>query len=162
MAPPKIALEIEYHLEGQPDIAAEKERFCRAASWICERVGLKSLTASIAIVDDPTIHRINRDHLNHDWPTDVISFVFDANDDSVNGEVIASYDTAARLAVKAGWATEDELLLYVAHGLLHLAGFDDIEEQDRQKMRSAEMDLLTDLGIQGSETYLKTWHQISY
>ncbi|MFN3190965.1 MAG: rRNA maturation RNase YbeY [Aureliella sp.] len=162
MASPKIDLEIEYHLEESSELQDDSERILQAAAWICAHAELRTLTASIAIVDDSTIHRINREHLNHDWPTDVISFVFDADDHSVNGEVIASYDTAVRLAAQAGWPTSDELLLYIAHGLLHLVGFDDIDEEDRLKMRNAEMRLLTDLGIQGSEEYLKKWHQISY
>ena len=154
-----LDLEIEYHVSADTDDSA---RYHQAAAWIVERFQLKSITASISIVDDPTIHRLNREHLDHDWPTDVISFVFDNEDGQIDGEIIASIDTAARLAQKAAWPTEDELLLYVIHGLLHLAGLDDINPEDRDKMRQAERDCLIALAVPTAQNYLDRWDSISY
>ena len=107
-----IDLDIEYHVDAvEPDEA----RIQQAAKWVADYFQLSKLSASISIVDDPTIHRINRDHLQHDWPTDVISFVFENEDSRVDGEIIASFDTATRVAAQAGWSPADELLLYVIH-----------------------------------------------
>jgi len=157
--PNMIDLEIEYHVPSPTDDSA---RFHQAAEWISNRFKLKSLTASISIVDDPTIHRLNREHLDHDWPTDVISFVFDNEDDEIDGEIIASIDTAARLAQQAAWTTDDELLLYIVHGLLHFAGLDDINPKDRDEMRQAEQDCLLALAIPTAQNYLARWDSISY
>lgn len=154
-----IDLEIEYHVSTDTDDSA---RYHRAAEWIVARFKLRSLTASISIVDDPTIHRLNREHLDHDWPTDVISFVFDNEGGEVDGEIIASIDTAARLAQQAAWPAKDELLLYIIHGLLHLAGLDDIAAEDRQKMRQAERDCLLALEVPAAGNYLDRWESISY
>ena len=156
---PEIELDVSYHVADASD---DSERFRSAAIWVCERYGLASLSASISIVDDPTIHELNRTHLDHDWPTDVISFVFENVNGAVDGEIIASVDTAAKLALKAGWTTSDELLLYVVHGLLHLAGLDDIEEEDRRIMRQAEQACLLDLGIDLASQHLRNWDDISY
>lgn len=95
---------------------------------------------SIAIVDDPTIHELNARYLQHDFETDVLSFLFERDVDAgyVSGEVIASADTANRLARELGGSYEDELLLYVIHGLLHLIGYDDKQVDDRQTMRLKE------------------------
>ena len=95
---------------------------------------------------------------------DVISFVFEVDEEAgrVEGEIIASADTAARLAPDAQWRTEDELLLYVVHGLLHLAGLDDIEPEDQAEMRAAERDCLLALGVAGAERHLDRWHDVSY
>lgn len=154
-----IDLEIEYHV---PSATKDDARFHQAAKWIADRFKLKSLTASISIVDDPTIHRLNREHLDHDWPTDVISFVFDNDRGNVDGEIIASIDTAARLAQQAAWPTADELLLYIIHGLLHLAGLDDITPEDRQQMRQTEQDCLLGLNIPAAHNHLARWNSISY
>ena len=154
-----IELEIEYHV---PAAMADDGRYHQAAQWIAERYRLKSLAASISIVDDPAIHRLNREHLDHDWPTDVISFVFENDAGNVDGEIIASRDTAARLALQAGWPTADELLLYVIHGLLHLAGLDDISPEDRLAMRSAEHACLVALAVPAAAHYLERWNSISY
>ncbi len=95
---------------------------------------------SIAIVDDPTIHELNREYLQHDYETDVLSFVFEQRSDDrfLSGEIIVSADTAARMAGEHGIGTIDELLLYVVHGALHLAGLDDKDESSRSKMRAEE------------------------
>ncbi len=154
-----IDLEIEYHTPSSID---DSPRYHQAAEWILNHFKLKSLTASISIVDDPTIHRLNREHLDHDWPTDVISFVFDIDDGHIDGEIIASIDTAARLAQKANWPISDELLLYIIHGLLHLAGLDDIESADRVIMRKTEQDCLLALAVPAAQNYLDRWDNISY
>lgn len=154
-----IDLEIEYHASSPVD---DSPRFHQAADWIAERFNLNSLTASISIVDDPTIHRLNREHLDHDWPTDVISFVFESENGNIDGEIIASIDTASRLAQQAAWPTADELLLYIIHGLLHLAGLDDINPDDCQQMREYERDCLLALAVRTAENYLDRWDSISY
>ena len=154
-----IDLEIQYHVQSS---VQDDARYHQAAKWIADRFKLKSLTASISVVDDPTIHRLNREHLDHDWPTDVISFVFENEGGKVDGEIIASIDTAARLAQQAGWPTADELLLYIIHGLLHLAGLDDINEEDRAVMRVAERDCLVALAVPAAAHYLERWNSISY
>jgi probable rRNA maturation factor len=115
---------------------------------------------SIALVDDPTIHRTNRDHLDHDYPTDVISFLFEeeqeveptdtalrASGKRIEGEIIASGDTAARDAVKYGWSAENELTLYLVHGLLHLCGYDDLTDEELVLMRSREEAILSRWGL---------------
>ncbi len=144
----------------------DTRRFRAAAAWIAQRLHLGGMTISVSLVDDVTIRELNREQLGHDWATDVISFVFDtelrAGEKFVDGEVIASYDTAQRLAEAAGWTTEDELLLYVIHGMLHIAGLDDISESDRSLMRMTEQECLTELGVSGAAEYLQRWERVSY
>jgi probable rRNA maturation factor len=102
---------------------------------------------SIAIVDDATMHQLNRKYLEHDYPTDVLSFVLEREANRLEGEVVVSHDTAANCAVRYGWPADDELLLYVVHGMLHLVGFDDATPEDRAKMRSAEARYLAQVGL---------------
>lgn len=112
---------------------------------------------SVAAVDDPTIHGVNREFLEHDYPTDVISFPLndpDSEDGKVDGEIIVSTDTAAAEAHRLaflGWGAAEEFLLYVVHGALHLAGFDDHAEDDLREMRAAEVAVLAKIGIVAPE-----------
>ncbi|MCM2369409.1 rRNA maturation RNase YbeY [Aporhodopirellula aestuarii] len=92
----------------------------------------------VRVTDDPTIHEINREFLQHDYPTDVISFPYELQPPVVEGELVVSIDTAASEAVDVGWSVAEELLLYVIHGTLHLVGFDDTDEETRKEMREAE------------------------
>lgn len=103
---------------------------------------------SVAIVDDPTIHQLNVRFLQHDYPTDVLSFVLSEPDQPLVGEIIVSADTAAREALAYGWKLADELLLYVIHGTLHLVGHDDHEPRDRQRMRRQERRQLKSFGLE--------------
>jgi probable rRNA maturation factor len=102
---------------------------------------------SVAIVDDPTIHELNRQYLQHDYPTDVLSFTLESDPPRLVGEIIASVDTAAELAVEAGWSAAEELVLYIVHGMLHLAGYEDKTPDAGAKMRAAELAVLRRLGI---------------
>ena len=68
----------------------------------------------------------------------MISFVLDQGDDSLTGQLIVSTDTAERVAQEISSTMASELALYVAHGTLHLVGFDDLEEQLASEMRMAE------------------------
>jgi probable rRNA maturation factor len=163
MQEPAISLEVEYHLEdSQTQLREDRQRFLQAAEWVCRRYAIESLTVSLAIVSDKEIHRLNREHLQHDWPTDVISFVFEHTETHIEGEIIASYETAQRLAEKADWPAEDELLLYVVHGFLHLVGLDDIEESDRHQMRICEKECLLHFDIPGAEFHLERWKDVTY
>lgn len=158
-----IELEIGFHLStlGEPLESQLTARFHHAAQWIANRFALERLTVSISIVDDPTIHRLNREHLEHDWPTDVISFAFEPGPQA-SGEVIASWDTAERLSETAGWQPTDEVVLYVLHGMLHIVGLDDIDPEARTQMRQIEFEYLRDAGVEGFESYLQRFDDVSY
>ena len=87
-------------------------------------------------------------HLQHDYPTDVLSFVFSQERGFLEGEIVASADYAASEALLHGWERENELLLYVVHGALHLAGFDDTSPQLAQTMQAMERQVLAAFELQ--------------
>jgi probable rRNA maturation factor len=109
--------------------------------------GHRRASISIALVDQASIHAINREHLGHDWPTDVISFPLSGPEDQeLAGELIVSAEMAAETAAGIGIDPRDELALYVVHGLLHLCGYDDLTEADAAEMRRREGELLAACG----------------
>lgn len=92
-------------------------------------LGRKNL--SIAFVTNAAIRRINRRFLNHDFATDVLSFPLGTD---LVGELVISAEYAAGEAAKRRIPVEEELLRYVAHGILHLLGYDDHRPADRRRM----------------------------
>jgi len=124
-------------------------RLKRAVRSVLHAAGIRSAEISIAIVDDPRMHALNRQYLDHDYPTDVLSFVLEHDETagSLEGEIIVSADYAAREATRYGWTTDDELLLYVIHGCLHLVGHDDQTPEGQAAMREAEAKHLAFFGL---------------
>ena len=125
------------------------ERLISAVDMILEDHGIQESEISIAIVDDPTIRQFNNNYLGHDYETDVISFVLEHDQDRhyLTGQLIVSAETAETVALEIGVPMEDELLLYVVHGTLHLVGLDDKQPSLAHEMRSAEQDYLHRLGV---------------
>ncbi len=109
--------------------------------------GRRRVSISIALVDQAAIHAVNREHLGHDWPTDVISFdLSEPGDPVLAGELVVSAEMAATTAGDLGIEPGDELALYVVHGLLHLCGYDDLTETAAAGMRRREDELLRAVG----------------
>ncbi len=112
---------------------------------------------SLHLVGDQTIQQLNREHRHEDSVTDVLSFpLHDPNgmqfvlppDHAVNlGDVVLSYPRVLAQADELGHAPERELGYLVAHGVLHLLGFDHEEELERRLMRAREEEALAPLGF---------------
>lgn len=84
---------------------------------------------SIVLASDAQIQEINRDYLQRDKPTNVISFAMQEGEDAglqtgLLGDVVISVETAARDAAEVGAPFESELYFLLLHGILHLLGFD--------------------------------------
>ncbi|MEM9409813.1 MAG: rRNA maturation RNase YbeY [Planctomycetota bacterium] len=142
--PLSVEINIQHHSDASEDeIRQVVFQILNDNSWEFGEV-------SVAIVDDATIHQLNRQFLDHDYETDVLSFVIDQDPDChmLNGEIIVSSDTASRVAKEEGVSTKHELLLYIIHGALHLAGFDDKDPAKRELMRLAESKYTSQFGIQ--------------
>jgi probable rRNA maturation factor len=117
----------------------------KAARLVLRGEQVQSADLSIAIVDDQMIQQLNRQYLEHDYPTDVLSFPLDRQATCVEGEIIVSAQTAIRESSQYGWSAEKELLLYVVHGALHLLGYDDQSADQSQMMRAKEREYLAQL-----------------
>jgi probable rRNA maturation factor len=115
---------------------------------VLEGEGVGEAKVSLAFVDNETIHGLNKRFLNHDEPTDVITFPLSApGAKKLEGEVVIGVEVALRQAAERSHAVEDELCLYVIHGLLHLVGYDDIKPKDAAEMRKKERHYLKALGM---------------
>jgi probable rRNA maturation factor len=128
-----------------------------------ELAGLHDVPGGVCVsfLSPAGIERVNEDFLGHHGPTDVISFdyraeddpgfaeetdVFDASDDAdPSVELIVCPAVAYEQAVKRGLPYAEEVALYVAHGLLHAAGYDDLNPKAKRVMRRAEKRVMAGL-----------------
>lgn len=94
------------------------------------RRGVGRAEVSVALLDDASIQRMNRDHLSHDRPTDVISFgLWETGAPVVVGDIYIGWEEAGRQAEAHGVAFEEELVRLAVHGTLHVTGMDHPEVQ---------------------------------
>ena len=119
-----------------------------AALAVLEGEGVREAAVTLAVVDDAHIHRLNKQFLQHDEPTDVLTFPYsDANAKTLEGEVAIGYEVAKEYAADRGHDANLELLLYVIHGCLHLCGYDDTDDDSSAEMRTKEREYLKKLGL---------------
>jgi probable rRNA maturation factor len=137
--------------DQQTALPVDRRLLRRAVRMLLADHGVGQAEISLAVVDDAAIRRVNRQYLGHDRATDVISFLLERGADALVGEVIASAETAHRVAPRYGWPAREELLLYVVHGTLHLVGHDDRTAAQRAAMRARESDCLARLGVRRDE-----------
>lgn len=134
--------------DEQDTHVVDYDRLIAAVTLILKDAGYSAGEISLAIVDDAAMHELNRQYLEHDYPTDVLSFVLEEDEQRLDGQLIVSADYAAREAPAFGWSLNDELLLYTIHGTLHLVGYDDLEPELKAAMRERETHYLAQFGLQ--------------
>ena len=128
---PEIEVEIS-NTQGQLRVdAARLETLVRI---VLAAEARSRASISIALVDNAAIHAVNRTHLGHDWPTDVISFPFSAADDPVlTGEVVVSAEMACDQRARDRCRAPAMSLPSTSFmGCLHLCGYDDLDDRRRR------------------------------
>ncbi len=134
-------------------LPVDEDMLTRAAE-VAARVGLSAPDSpaegppdavSIAIVDDQRIRRVNQSYRGTDATTDVIAFEAEDEPDRRSGEVIVSADTARRQAEEYGHSLSTEMCLLVAHGVLHVLGYEDYDADARARMDALQQQILDTL-----------------
>src|SRR6516164_9764949 len=132
----------------QEIVPIDRARMRQTVRTVLEGEGVANYEISLAFVDNPTIHRLNERYLQHDEPTDVLSFpLSEPSAAKLACELVLGVEVAAEQAGARGHDVQAELALYVIHGLLHLCGHDDHETADAARMRDQERSYLRLLGL---------------
>ena len=132
----------------QEVVSIDRARMRETVRTVLEGEEVADYEISLAFVDNPTIHRLNQRYLQHDEPTDVLSFPLgEAKASKLSGELVLGVEVAVEQAGARGHDVQAELMLYVIHGLLHLCGHDDHDDADRAAMRQRERYYLRQLGL---------------
>ncbi len=128
---------ITYNAEGvkMPDIKKrDTNKWIRA---VAATYGRKVGEIGYLFCDDEKILEVNREYLQHDYYTDIITFDYD-EDDVINGDLVISLDTVRTNAEQFGKAYDEELHRVIIHGILHLCGINDKGPGEREIMEAAE------------------------
>lgn len=109
-------------------------------AWIkqvAQSYGKKVGDIGYMFVDDEKILEVNREYLQHDYYTDIITFDY-CEDDELNGDLVISLETVRTNAELFGKTYEEELYRVIIHGVLHLIGINDKGPGEREIMEAAE------------------------
>lgn len=141
-APPVVRIATR----GGPFEGVNRPTIKNRATKMMESLGLGGVELSIAFVKDDEIHTLNREYRSKDKPTDVLSFPMKEGratwtDGELLGDVIISVDTARRQAKKRRRPLLDETTMLLAHGLLHLLGYDHETDDEEREMTAKTRDL---------------------
>lgn len=132
----------------QETVPIDRGRMREVARAVLDGEACADAEISLAFVDNATIHRLNKQFLGHDEPTDVLSFPLSGpGAKKLSGELVISAEVAKAQAEERGHDVQAELALYVIHGLLHLCDYDDHTEGGAAEMRAKEREYLGRLGL---------------
>ena len=134
---------------GKSELRAAAESFAERSG---ARIGVPFRAVTVILQDDAFSAEVHEAINGAKGPTDVITQRYDAmpgESEGVYGELYVNTDQALRVAPKRrGWSPAKELLLYVAHGMDHLSGADDLKPRDYDRMRRRELGWLKELSEQ--------------
>lgn len=143
---------IEIFNEYKGDVT-DLETFKSFINFSADKLGLKNVMFNVIIIDDERIHKINKEYRNIDRPTDVITFALeddkqiDTPEVRVLGDIYISYDKVISQSKEYGHSKKRELCFLGVHGLLHLLGYDHMNEKDEIVMFGLQKELLEEYGI---------------
>ncbi len=116
---------------------------------------IPEISVSVLICDDEEIHELNRQYRDIDRPTDVLSFPMYDDEGNLDpdelGDIVISLQRAKLQAEEYGHSIERELAFLTAHSMLHLFGYDHIEEDEQKEMFAKQEEILKKLGLTRGE-----------
>ncbi|MEE0910309.1 MAG: rRNA maturation RNase YbeY, partial [Bacteroidales bacterium] len=129
-----FSLETKYNLKSRTLIK-------KWLKQIIENKGYKLGTLSYILCDDDYLLEINKQYLQHEFYTDIITFDYVENG-VINGDIFISVDRVKENATSFGVSEREELMRVFAHGVLHLSGLKDATSEEASQMRKAENESL--------------------
>jgi probable rRNA maturation factor len=131
--------QVRRNAPGSPTIAVKHIRML--ADAMLESLDLQNAELSVLLTNDKHIQELNREHRSKDRPTDVLSFGVERdlaaqpfNAPNLLGDIVISLDTAARQAMSRRRPLAAEIRWLLAHGILHLMGFDHATAAQKKRM----------------------------
>ena len=124
------------------DSSVNKRVVHKIISSLTKEFSLSISFLSISFVNSKTLREINKEYLNHDYETDVITFNYSKKRRQIDGEILISFEEAKRNAKKYDVTYGKELCRLVIHGMLHLLNFDDNNKENKKIMKRMENKLI--------------------
>ena len=151
-----MEIEIRQEPEELAVSAEDMEAVRRAVLTVGRLYGAENAEVSVTLTDDAHIHVLNREYRHVDRPTDVLSFALNEGEEpqitgapefNVLGDIVLSVERAKEQAAEYGHSLHREIAFLTVHGMLHLLGYDHIEEDDRLEMEREQKAVMEKLGI---------------
>ena len=128
----------------------------RAVETVGRLYGAEEAEVSVTLTDDAHIHALNREYRGVDRPTDVLSFALMESEEpeiiggasEVLGDLVISLERVQAQAEEYGHSALRELSFLTVHGMLHLLGYDHMEEDERLEMETEQRHVMEELGIE--------------
>lgn len=124
-------------------IRVVKARLVRLTELVMDQEDISEFSISVIFVDTKYIVELNRQFLNHDYSTDVLSFPLNESVSPLIGEIYVNLDKVEEQAEDYEVTFDNELQRIVIHGLLHLCGYTDDDESSKKRMTALEDSYLT-------------------
>jgi probable rRNA maturation factor len=147
-------------ISSQPEEASFPEEIVNTVRAAAEKVGalydVGEAEVSVTLTDNAHIHELNRTYRGIDRPTDVLSFALNESQEpeisggpavNVLGDLVISVERAREQATDYGHSVRREVAFLTVHGMLHLLGYDHMEESDREEMEAEQRYVMKKLGI---------------
>lgn len=131
---------IEFHF-NDVEFILETEKVSDWIVSVVESYNNEIDELNIVFCTDEYLLEMNKEHLQHDYYTDIITFPY--QDDPISADLFISYERVQDNAITYKVSTEHELLRVIIHGILHLLGFSDKKEEDQLKMRELEEEAIS-------------------
>ncbi len=139
---PDIVITVERWNEACPDLAALVARCSQA---VAKREAVQG-DVCFLFTDDAYMQQLNRDFRGKDKPTNVLSFP-GPPDDAQLGDIALGLETCDTESTNTGISMQDHTAHLLVHGLLHLIGYDHMDDSDASIMETRESEILASLGI---------------
>lgn len=123
---------VEVHVEDGVDLPIGAGEIEHAVLRVLAAEGADAAELSVAVVGDAEIERLNLEYLQHEGPTDVISFPLSASGGRVVGDVYVGADQARRQAAELEVPLAEEVLRLAIHGTLHVLGYEHPQDEGRE------------------------------
>jgi len=137
----------DIHNTTDTPLPTEPRLFRELLVRIEEREAVRFALLEVVYVDEAEILRINRNYLQHDYVTDIITFRYDEQGENrlaIEGTLYCCLPRILEQAIEFNTPVEEEILRVFVHGLLHLCGYDDQTDEERASMKRAEDNYLFD------------------
>jgi len=127
-----------------------------AAEMVGQLYGVENGEVSVTLTNNEYIHTLNKEYRGIDRPTDVLSFALNESEEpemvdgpavNVLGDLIISVERAEEQAADYGHSLRREVAFLTVHGMLHLLGYDHMEDEEREEMEAEQRFVMEKLGI---------------
>ena len=127
-----------------------------AAERVGQLYGVENGEVSVTLTNNEYIHTLNKEYRGIDRPTDVLSFALNESEEpemvdgpavNVLGDLIISVERAEEQAADYGHSLRREVAFLTVHGMLHLLGYDHMEDEEREEMEAEQRFVMDKLGI---------------